>query len=1050
MKELIYFIRHSIPAIRMIALAIFLCLPAMVSAQIVTVGNLKYSLSSSTKTASVLGLADASIEIHNLTIPSEVTYNNAKYSVVEIGVKAFWNCTNIIGHLTIPNSVMTIGNSAFFGCSGFTGTLTIPNSVTTIGISAFEECSGFKGDLTIPNSVNRIDVSAFRHCSGFTGTLTIPNSVTSISYAAFEGCSGFTGDLIIPNSVTKIGGKAFYECSGFTGALTIPNSVNSIDGSAFYKCSGFTGSLTIPNSVAYIGDFAFFRCYGIQRVECTATRPPTVFNDSFSNFSIALFVPCESWHAYKTANIWKRFSKIKPIFGIALDPIMAKVIVGESLTITATVHDDQSVTWSSSDETVATVDATGKVVGIKIGITTITATTVNGLSAECKVVVDDDTPFTFTYNEAEKTATVTGLKSPDTPLVNPVIPDITGHNGEEYIVTAIGNEAFKNNTLLSGTLTISKNITSIGDYAFYDCSGFTGTLTIPNSVTTIDEWAFSGCSGFTGDLTIPNSVTTIGARAFEECPGFTGDLIIPDSVTTIGAGAFSNCSGFTGALIIPNSGPRIDGYAFEYCRFGIIICFAIMPPTAGHNAFPNYGTSLYVPRESLKRYRNGSEWNRFGSINPFDGLTLDRTGADIAVSQSLALTATVLPEGVYDLPVAWSSSDESVVTVDDAGKVTGIKIGNATITATTVYNLSAECKISIVVDTPFSFNYKDFDKTATITGQKIPSTLLFNPTIPDVTAHHGEVYSVTSIGSYAFTNNQLLGTLTIGKNITSIDNDAFSGCYGLTGDLIIPNSVTHIGSWAFFNCSGFTGTLTIPNSITGIGGWAFCGCSGFTGTLKIPNSVITIGPAAFLGCSGFTGDLIIPNSVITIGSAAFEGCSGFTGTLKMPNSVTSIGERAFQDCSGFSGDLIIPNSVITIESGAFNGCNGFNSIICSAVTPPTAAQSTFSNYDIPLYVPRESVEAYKTADVWKDFFSIKPLDEAPSGIDSAVSATVEITAIAGGVRITGAAGHQLAIFTTSGMTIAHELIGSDKHELSLAAGVYIVKVDNTVSKLVVR
>ena len=53
MKELIYFIRHSIPAIRAIALAILLCLPAMASAEIVTIGDLKYDLNSLTETASV-------------------------------------------------------------------------------------------------------------------------------------------------------------------------------------------------------------------------------------------------------------------------------------------------------------------------------------------------------------------------------------------------------------------------------------------------------------------------------------------------------------------------------------------------------------------------------------------------------------------------------------------------------------------------------------------------------------------------------------------------------------------------------------------------------------------------------------------------------------------------------------------------------------------------------------------------------------------------------------------------------------------------------------
>ncbi|MDE6050010.1 MAG: Ig-like domain-containing protein, partial [Paramuribaculum sp.] len=48
---------------------------------------------------------------------------------------------------------------------------------------------------------------------------------------------------------------------------------------------------------------------------------------------------------------------------------------------------DKSVTWSSSDEDVATVSASGFVTAIKPGKATITATTANGLTASCEVTV---------------------------------------------------------------------------------------------------------------------------------------------------------------------------------------------------------------------------------------------------------------------------------------------------------------------------------------------------------------------------------------------------------------------------------------------------------------------------------------------------------------------------------------------------------------------------------------------------------------------------------------------------------------------------------------
>ena len=76
---------------------------------------------------------------------------------------------------------------------------------------------------------------------------------------------------------------------------------------------------------------------------------------------------------------------------ISVDPSELTVYYDESETVTATVGPSnasyKTVTWSSADETIATVDATGKVTGIGIGSTTITATSKNGLTASCKVSV---------------------------------------------------------------------------------------------------------------------------------------------------------------------------------------------------------------------------------------------------------------------------------------------------------------------------------------------------------------------------------------------------------------------------------------------------------------------------------------------------------------------------------------------------------------------------------------------------------------------------------------------------------------------------------------
>ena len=89
----------------------------------------------------------------------------------------------------------------------------------------------------------------------------------------------------------------------------------------------------------------------------------------------------------------------------------------------------------------------------------------------------------------------------------------------------------------------------------------------------------------------------------------------------------------------------------------------------------------------------------------------------------------------------------------------------------------------------------------------------------------------------------------IGNAVTSIGNNAFSGCGYLTS-VTIPDGVTSIGDGAFSGCSGLT-SVTIPDGVTSIGTNAFSGCNGLT-SVTIPDSVTSIGNWAFYGLGGVT------------------------------------------------------------------------------------------------------------------------------------------------------------------------------------------------------
>lgn len=173
-----------------------------------------------------------------------------------------------------------------------------------------------------------------------------------------------------------------------------------------------------------------------------------------------------------------------------------------------------------------------------------------------------------------------------------------------------------------------------------------------------------------------------------------------------------------------------------------------------------------------------------------------------------------------------------------------------------------------------------------------------------------------------------------------------------------------------------TGTLVIPEtvnngdtdySVTTIGNNAFQYCNGLTGTLTIPNSVTTIGESACYNCIGLTG-LTIPNSVTTIGQGAFYNCTGLTGTLTIPNSVTTIDEHAFYNCTSLTGTLTIPNSVTTIGKSAFYNCKSLTEITCKAQTPPSLGTESFENIPTTadFFVPCGTEDTYKAAPNWSD------------------------------------------------------------------------------------
>ena len=287
-----------------------------------------------------------------------------------------------IGKIRDYTSADLISNTPpWFSYGSFIKKVVILDGITAIGDRAFESMNkGIWAKLTYKNLQS----------------IEIPNSVTVIGDNSFEYCSNLK-NLKMSDSLIIIGDRAFFNCENLT-SIIIPNGVTSIGDRVFANCNNLA-SIKIPKTVTFIGDFAF-QNNNIKKDLDVYWEYPLSCNIIFGNTANStLIVPAGTKALYEAASVWKDFGTIIerevniPVTSISLTPKSATLVVGSYLQNIAIISPDsatdKSITWTSSNAAVATVDSLGKVVAIASGNAIITATTNDGnksATIEVKVI----------------------------------------------------------------------------------------------------------------------------------------------------------------------------------------------------------------------------------------------------------------------------------------------------------------------------------------------------------------------------------------------------------------------------------------------------------------------------------------------------------------------------------------------------------------------------------------------------------------------------------------------------------------------------------------
>ena len=579
-----------------------------------------------------------------------------------------------------------------------------------------------------------------------------------------------------------------------------------------------------------------------------------------------------------------------------------------------------------------------------------------------------------------------------------VIPEKVYDGTKEYTVTGIEFTFQENKTLEK--VTWPSTVTVIPYNMFQNCSNLKTVENI-KKVTSISSNAFNGCNnlialdlGLCGVMydafqgcsklqSIGESAkcTSVGDGAFSGCSSL--EKIDLSMCTSVGSNAFSVCSVLQNVDI--SNCTDIGESAFNYClsitEVDLSVCKSL-----GNYAF-----------DGCKKLEKVIGLENFKSISicAFRGTALNSVNLPICTNLDNAAFSDCSGLQSIDLPVCkkiGSSAFYSCSSLQSVDLPACVSIGDG--------------------DSPKS---GAFGKCTSLTDLKLPQC--------------------ENVGSYAFYGCSSITEVDLSA-CKNLGTSAFKGCtklenvIGLEGFKSIPAS-------AF--CWTALKSVKLPVCTT-IGSYAFRGCSSLL-SVDLPVCT-TIGSSAFNGCSGLqTVDLPVCISIDGDNYGAFGNCTSLT-KLNMPQC-TTVGSSAFNGCV----DLQSVNLPVctTIGSSAFFNCIslqsielskveriGDNAFWCSSITkislPETLKNMGYQCFDkvteytfngtqpavlyeynsylafygatFVIRVPESAIDAYKTANIWKNYadkiFSISDqlyydvtttAMDSQSGLEQAIGAT---------------------------------------------------------------
>ena len=408
---------------------------------------------------------------------------------------------------------------------------------------------------------------------------------------------------------------------------------------------------------------------------------------------------------------------------LTLNKNTATINTGKTLRLKATLAPadaTESVTWTSSKKTVASVSSSGVVTALKGGTTVITAKTDNGLTAKCTVTVNqlvqsvklDKTALTLSPNER---ATLTAKVSPSTAVYQTI--EWTSDNTkvakvtQKGVVTAVApGEATITAKNLAGNVSavckvhVRKAVTGVTlsekSMAIIAPKTATLTATVVPADATDRSVTWSSSNPAVATVSATGVVTPVGS----------GETVI--TVKTKDGGLKATC---TVTVTVPVTGISAPAEQTFYVGRKVPLGITTVPANATNRAISytiaDPSVATISSTGEIEPLKNGmtsvtaktveggySKTMRIIVETKVTGITLDKKELQLGVSDTHRLIASVAPTTATNKKVLWKSDNEAVATVSETGVVTAKALGAAIITATTEDGKKvATCAVLVLV-----------------------------------------------------------------------------------------------------------------------------------------------------------------------------------------------------------------------------------------------------------------------------------------------------------------------------------------------------------------